>query len=39
VQKRGTWDPADLGAKVKGELAKGLTKKEAIAEVFRALKQ
>jgi len=39
VQKRGTWDSADLGAKVKVELAKGLTKKEVLGEVFRALKQ
>ncbi|MBI3302473.1 MAG: SDR family NAD(P)-dependent oxidoreductase [Deltaproteobacteria bacterium] len=39
VSKKGTWEPAELGPRVKAELAKGLTKKESIAEVFRALKQ
>jgi NAD(P)-dependent dehydrogenase (short-subunit alcohol dehydrogenase family) len=39
VQKKGDWDPAELGPKVKTELAKGLTKKENIAEVFRSLKK
>jgi NAD(P)-dependent dehydrogenase (short-subunit alcohol dehydrogenase family) len=39
IQKKGDWDPVELGPKVKAELAKGLTKKETIAEVFRALKQ
>ena len=28
------WDPADLGARVKQELAKGITKKETLAEVM-----
>jgi NAD(P)-dependent dehydrogenase (short-subunit alcohol dehydrogenase family) len=39
VQKKGDWDPAELGPKVKAELAKGLTKKESIAEIFRSLKK
>jgi NAD(P)-dependent dehydrogenase (short-subunit alcohol dehydrogenase family) len=39
VQKKGDWDPAELGARVKAELDKGLTKKETIQEVFRALRQ
>ncbi len=39
VSKRGDWDPADLGSKLKSELAKGITKKETMAEVFRHLKQ
>ncbi|MBM4257796.1 MAG: SDR family NAD(P)-dependent oxidoreductase [Deltaproteobacteria bacterium] len=38
VKKRGTWEPADLGSKLKVELAKGLTKKEGLGEVFKALK-
>ena len=28
------WDPAELGAQVKEQLAKGLTKKEGLAEVL-----
>ncbi|MBI3756871.1 MAG: SDR family NAD(P)-dependent oxidoreductase [Deltaproteobacteria bacterium] len=39
VSKRGDWDPSELGSKIKGELVKGVTKKETMAEVFRALKQ
>jgi NAD(P)-dependent dehydrogenase (short-subunit alcohol dehydrogenase family) len=38
VQKKGDWDPAELGAKVAAELAKGLTKKENLADVFRSLR-
>jgi NAD(P)-dependent dehydrogenase (short-subunit alcohol dehydrogenase family) len=38
VKKRGTWEPADLGEKLKVELAKGATKKENLGEVFRSLK-
>ncbi len=34
VQQRGTWDPALLGGKLKEELAKGLTAKENLAQVF-----
>jgi NAD(P)-dependent dehydrogenase (short-subunit alcohol dehydrogenase family) len=35
VQQRGAvWDPAALGARLKEELAKGLTKKENMAEVM-----
>jgi hypothetical protein len=28
------WDPATLGAKLKAELAKGVTRKETTADVF-----
>jgi NAD(P)-dependent dehydrogenase (short-subunit alcohol dehydrogenase family) len=38
VKKKGTWEPADLGSKLKTELAKGGTKKEGLGEVFRSLK-
>jgi len=38
VKKKGSWEPAELGPKVKAELAKGLTKKETINEIFRALR-
>jgi len=38
VKKKGTWEPADLGPQVKAELAKGLTKKETIKEIFRTLR-
>jgi NAD(P)-dependent dehydrogenase (short-subunit alcohol dehydrogenase family) len=34
VQQRGTWEAADLGSKLKAELAKGITKKESTAEIF-----
>jgi len=35
VSKRGSmWEPAELGAKVKEELAKGVTKKESMGEVM-----
>jgi len=37
VSKRGSmWEPAELGAKVKEELAKGVTKKESMGEVMAA---
>lgn len=39
VQKRGDWDPTDLGGKIKAELTKGMTKKETIQDAFRMLKQ
>lgn len=38
VSKKGDWEPTDLGSRVKAELSKGLTKKEGLGEVFRALK-
>ncbi|MGH7814764.1 MAG: SDR family oxidoreductase [Candidatus Binataceae bacterium] len=34
VSKRGMWDPAELGAKLKEELAKGVTKKEGMGSVM-----
>jgi hypothetical protein len=34
VQQKATWEPGDLGTKLKAELAKGLTAKESMAEVF-----
>ncbi len=34
VKQRATWEPADLGAKLKAQLATGVTAKENIAEVF-----
>ena len=35
IQEKGkVWDPARLGNQIKAELAKGVTKKEAIIEVF-----
>jgi len=34
TQKGSLWDPAALGAKLKEELAKGLTKKESMGEVM-----
>jgi len=39
VSKKGDWDPAELGGKVKVELGKGVTKKENIAEVFRSIRK
>jgi NAD(P)-dependent dehydrogenase (short-subunit alcohol dehydrogenase family) len=38
VSKKGDWTPDELGPKLKTELAKGGTKKEALGDVFRALK-
>lgn len=34
VKKGATWEPGELGAKLKEELAKGLTAKENIASIF-----
>ncbi len=34
VQQHAVWDPASLGAKIKVELAKGITKKETMQDVF-----
>jgi NAD(P)-dependent dehydrogenase (short-subunit alcohol dehydrogenase family) len=34
VQQHAVWDPATLGAKLKAELAKGVTRKETTADVF-----
>jgi NAD(P)-dependent dehydrogenase (short-subunit alcohol dehydrogenase family) len=34
LKQRGTWEPADLGAKLKAQLATGVTAKENIAEVL-----
>jgi NAD(P)-dependent dehydrogenase (short-subunit alcohol dehydrogenase family) len=34
VQQRAVWEPAALGAKLKAELAKGITKKETMTDVF-----
>jgi NAD(P)-dependent dehydrogenase (short-subunit alcohol dehydrogenase family) len=34
ISKKGFWDPAELGTKVKEELAKGLTKKESLGRVL-----
>jgi NAD(P)-dependent dehydrogenase (short-subunit alcohol dehydrogenase family) len=34
ISKKGFWDPVELGAKVKEELAKGLTKKESLGRVL-----
>jgi NAD(P)-dependent dehydrogenase (short-subunit alcohol dehydrogenase family) len=34
VQKKAIWDPNELGAKVKEELAKGATKKESMGQVM-----
>jgi len=34
VQKKAVWDPNELGAKVKEELAKGATKKESMGQVM-----
>ena len=39
VKKKGDWEPAELGAKLKVELAKEMTKKESLGGVFRSLKQ
>lgn len=37
VQKKGeTWDAAELGKTIKAELAKGVTKKESMADIFSA---
>lgn len=37
VSKKGRWDPDELGGKLKAELAKGLTAKENMNEVFPVL--
>jgi NAD(P)-dependent dehydrogenase (short-subunit alcohol dehydrogenase family) len=34
VQQHATWEPADLGNKLKAQLATGVTKKESTADVF-----
>jgi len=34
VQQHAVWEPAGLGAKLKAELAKGVTRKESTADVF-----
>ena len=34
VKQRATWEPADLGGKLKAELAKGVTRKESMSDVF-----
>ncbi len=34
VQQHAVWDPQELGAKLKAELAKGGTRKETMADVF-----
>jgi NAD(P)-dependent dehydrogenase (short-subunit alcohol dehydrogenase family) len=34
VQQRAVWQPESLGGKLKAELAKGLTRKETMADVF-----
>ena len=39
VKKKGTWDAAELGEKLKVELAKGNTAKEDLGAVFKSLKQ
>lgn len=39
VKKKGTWDAAELGEQLKGELAKGNTAKEDLGAVFKSLKQ
>jgi len=38
VKKLGDWEPAELGEKLKIELAKGLTAKEDLGSVFKSLK-
>ena len=39
VKKKGTWDAAELGEQLKGELAKGNTAKEDLGAIFKSLKQ
>jgi len=34
VSQRATWEPAALGGKLKGELAKGITAKENIGAIM-----
>jgi len=34
VKQAGAWDPAALGAQLRAELAKGITRKETMADVF-----
>jgi NAD(P)-dependent dehydrogenase (short-subunit alcohol dehydrogenase family) len=38
VKKLGDWEPAELGEKLKVELAKGITEKEDLGSVFKSLK-
>ena len=33
-KQRATWEPAALGAKLKAELAKGISRKESMNDVF-----
>jgi NAD(P)-dependent dehydrogenase (short-subunit alcohol dehydrogenase family) len=37
VSQKAAWDPAELGAKLKEELAKGLSKKETLGGVIKSL--
>ena len=37
VYQKATWDPAELGAKLKEELAKGLSKKETLGGVIKSI--
>jgi len=37
VYQKAAWDPAELGAKLKEELAKGLTKKETLGGVLKSV--
>ena len=37
ISQKATWDPVELGAKLKAELAKGVTKKESLGSVMKSL--
>ena len=37
VYQKATWDPVELGAKLKEELAKGLSKKETLGGVIKSI--
>ena len=37
ISQKGPWDPAVLGAKLKEELAKGVSKKESLGRVMRSI--
>jgi hypothetical protein len=37
LKGEGTWKPAELGEKIKAELAKGITKREDMMDVFANL--
>ena len=39
VKQKDTWNPEELGGQLKEVLAKGLTKKENLGEIFRDLRQ